>query len=152
MAALFDEFTTIVNALNDAEIDYAVCGGMAMAIHGFTRATIDIDILILESDLDRVWRLAKDHGYEIEGLPLSLHGGDVEIRRISKIDKVYHDLITLDCLLVTDALREIWHERERMHLRELEVVTVSKPGLIILKTLAGRTQDLADIESLSNES
>ncbi|MEO6391408.1 MAG: DUF6036 family nucleotidyltransferase [Pyrinomonadaceae bacterium] len=151
MAALFDEFTSIVNALNDAKIDYAVCGGMAMAIHGFTRATVDIDVLILESDLERIWQLAKDLGYEVEGLPLSLHGGAIEIRRISKVEPVYKDLITLDCLLVTEALQDIWNERERMHLNELDVVTVSKTGLIKLKKMAGRTQDLADIENLSNE-
>jgi hypothetical protein len=87
MAALLDEFTAIVSALNDAKIDYAVCGGMAMAILGFYRATDDIDILILSEDLDRVWALAKDQGYEIEGLPLSLHPGDIAIRKISKIDQ-----------------------------------------------------------------
>src|SRR5688500_5188825 len=69
MSTLLEEFKLITRALNDAGIDYAVCGGWAMAIHGLPRATIDIDLLILGDDLGRAWDLAKQHGYDVEGLP-----------------------------------------------------------------------------------
>ena len=151
MAFLLDEFTRIVDRLNADEIDYAVCGGLAMAIHGYPRATIDIDIMVLADDLDRVWKLAKGLGYDIEGSPLSLHGGDVEIRRISKIEDESKELLTLDILMVTDVLRDVWSDRQRLKLADRDVFTVSKSGLIKLKTLAGRKIDLADIEKL-NES
>lgn len=42
MAALIDEFVGIVESLNREGIDYAVCGGWAMAIHGRLRTTISI--------------------------------------------------------------------------------------------------------------
>jgi len=51
MAGLLDEFVGITNGLNEHGIEYAVCGGWAMAVHGFLRATLDIDILILTEDL-----------------------------------------------------------------------------------------------------
>src|SRR5215207_8263701 len=98
MATLLDEFRTITEALNMAGIDYAVCGGWAMAIHGLPRATIDIDLLIAAEDLERAWELAKRNGYDVEGLPL--HFGVIEIRRISKIDPETKTLYTLDFLLV----------------------------------------------------
>ena len=56
MSTLLDEFKSITAALNDAGIDYAVCGGWAMAIHGLPRATMDIDLLVLADDLDRILR------------------------------------------------------------------------------------------------
>jgi len=44
---LYDEFKAIISALVERAIDYAVCGGLAMAVYGVPRATIDIDFLIL---------------------------------------------------------------------------------------------------------
>src|SRR5689334_13011502 len=112
MATLLDEFRSITGALNDAGIDYAICGGWAMAIHGLPRATIDIDLLVLGDDLDRAWELVKQHGYDVEGLPLHFDDGAIEIRRISKLDQESKLLYTLDFLLVTEALAEVWSGRE----------------------------------------
>lgn len=151
MATLLDEFTDFTNALNERQIDYAVCGGWAMAILGFPRATIDIDLLILSADLDEVWQIAQSFGYDVEGLPLHFHDGKIEIRRISKIDKKTKTLITIDFLLVTDALKEVWKDRKLFQWNRGKVSSVSKEGLIFLKKLSGRLQDLADIERLKNE-
>ena len=42
MLNLLTEFQNIVNTLEEEKIEYAICGGIAMAIHGFLRATVDI--------------------------------------------------------------------------------------------------------------
>jgi hypothetical protein len=145
MATLLDEFKSITRALNDAGIDYAVCGGWAMAIHGLPRATMDIDLLILAEDLDRVLEVARTKEFEIEGLPLHF---DIEIRRISKIDRVTNQLITLDLLLATAAHHDIWIDRKKIDWREGKTSVVSREALIRMKLLAGRTQDIADVEKL----
>lgn len=152
MPTLLDEFANITNALNERKIDYAVCGGWAMAILGFPRATIDIDLLILSDDLDEAWQIAQSFGYDVEGLPLHFHDGKIEIRRISKIDKETKSLITIDFLLVTDALREVWENRKAFKWIRGTVFCVSREGLIFLKKISGRLLDLADIERLENES
>ena len=151
MPTLLDEFTNITNALNEREIEYAVCGGWAMAILGFPRATIDIDLLILSEDLDEVWRVAQNLGYDVEGLPLHFHDGKIEIRRISKIDTETKSLITIDFLLVTEALKEVWENRKIFKWNRGIVSSVSKEGLILMKQISGRLQDLADIERIKNE-
>lgn len=145
MATLLDEFRSITTALNDAGIDYAVCGGWAMAIHGLPRATMDIDLLIRAEDLDRVVGIARSNGFDIEGLPLHF---DIEIRRISKIDRASKQLITLDLRLVSDEQRDIWDDRQKINWKEGQTSVVSRDSLIKMKRLAGRTQDLADIEKL----
>lgn len=151
MSTLLQEFTNIVTALNDRNIEYAVCGGWAMAILGFPRATIDIDLLILSDDLDKVWRIAQSFGYDVEGLPLHFHEGKIEIRRISKIDKETKSLITIDFLLVTGALKEVWENRKIFKWNHGTVFSISKESLIFMKKVSGRLQDLADIERLENE-
>ena len=148
MSTLLEEFKSITAALNDAGIDYAVCGGWAMAIHGLPRATIDIDLLILADDLDRAWELAKHGGYDVEGSPLHLGDGDIEIRRISKVDPGSDNLFTLDFLLVTPPLNEVWYERELVEWEDGKTWAVSKAGLIELKKISDREQDLLDIKEL----
>lgn len=153
MSTLLEEFTSFTETLNGLHIDYAVCGGWAMAIHGLPRATIDIDLLILSEDLEEVWKIAQNFGFDVEGLPLHFHDGAIEIRRISKIDSESKRLFTIDFLLVTEALSEIWAERELIEWEDGQIWTVSRGGLIQLKTIAGREQDLLDIKNLQeNES
>lgn len=149
MATLLEEFTVLTGELNRLAIDYAVCGGWAMSIHGVPRATVDIDLMIRSNDLEKAWNIAEQRGYNIEGSPL--HFDDVEIRRISKIDRETKNLLTIDFLLVTDALERIWAERELIEWENGGIWTVSRKGLIELKSLAGRPQDLIDIEKLSEE-
>jgi hypothetical protein len=148
MTTLLGEFKAITKALSDAGIEYAVCGGWAMAMHGLARATVDIDLLILSEDLSRAWDTAKSLNYDVEGLPLSFSKGAVEIRRLSKIDKEAQRLFTIDFLLVTDALRGVWEKRELVDWEEGRSSVVSKNGLIYLKRMAGRDQDLLDIKRL----
>jgi hypothetical protein len=148
MADIFDEFQNLIKRLNQEQIDYAVCGGWALAIHGAPRATVDIDLLVLTEKLDAVWEIAKELGYWVEGLPLSFDNGIIEIRRISKIDEETKTLFTIDFLLVTEGLKRVWETRENIDFEDEKVWTVSRDGLIFMKNLSGRHKDLGDIESL----
>ncbi len=49
---LYDEFRTIIEALERAGIDYALVGALALAFHGVSRATKDVDLLVRPEDLD----------------------------------------------------------------------------------------------------
>jgi len=148
MSSLLEEFVNFTDALNRKNLDYAICGGWAMAIHGLPRATIDIDLLILTEDLERVWKIAQNLGFDIEGLPLHFHDGKIEIRRISKIDRDSKKLFPIDFLLVTESLKKVWEDRELIEWEDGKTWTVSRDGLILLKTISGREQDLLDIKKL----
>jgi hypothetical protein len=145
MRTLLDEFKIITEALNDAKIEYAVCGGLAMAIHGIARTTIDIDLLVLAEDVDKIFEIAKTKGFDVEGLPLHF---DVEIRRVSKVDQQLKQLITLDLLSVSESIRDVWESRREVSWEHGTTFVVSRDGLVKMKALAGRKQDLADIEKL----
>lgn len=148
MAGLLDEFVGIVAKLNERDVEYAVCGGWAMTIHGFIRATLDIDLLILTKDLDNAIAAAKDQGFDIEGLPLNFDGGKTQIRRISKVDQKSNELITLDLLLVTEALEDVWQTRKRVLWNAGQYNVVSRQGMKKMKKMAGRAKDLIDLEYL----
>lgn len=152
MLDLYEELKSLTSALTERNIPFALCGGLAMAVHGHTRATIDIDILISPEALNDVIAVANERGYTIRGLDMSFADGAVEIRRVSKIDPSDEEVLSLDLLLVTPAIASVWEGRTQRAWEGGHLSVVSKDGLIKLKQLRGNKLDLYDIEQLSRAS
>lgn len=150
MAELFTELANITESLELDGIEYAVCGGLALSIHGFPRATFDIDILIRSESLERSFEIAKRYGFDIHGLDMSFKDPAVEIRRVSKIDDD-GEVLSLDFLLVTPAVDDVWDSRLTIDFQGNPMSIVSREGLIRMKELAGRDKDLIDIHRMQNE-
>lgn len=150
MATLLDELSQLISALNENEIEYAVCGGLALTIHGFPRATFDIDILINAESLEKAYEVAAKFGYDIRGLDISFKERAVEIRRVSKIDDE-GEVLPLDFLLVTPHVEDVWRTRQKLIWQNQDLWIVSTEGLIKMKELAGRAKDLIDIDRIKNE-
>jgi hypothetical protein len=148
MIDITDELRALVAKFDEQSIEYALCGGMAMAVHDRPRFTIDIDLLIQEESLPAAMAIADSLAYNIRGKDLSLAGGGIEIRRISKIDPDGGDLLTVDFLVVTPQIREAWDTRIESEWMGRKLSVVSREGLVALKKLSGRPQDLVDIISL----
>lgn len=150
ITALFDELSDIIELLEKSSIEYAVCGGLALAIHGFPRATFDIDILIKPEFLEEVCQIVAGKGYDIRGLDMSFKESTVEIRRVSKIDGD-GEMLSLDFLLVTPKIENVWETKEEYDWQGKNLWLVSRTGLIEMKTLAGRSKDLIDLGRLKGE-
>lgn len=148
MLDLFDEFVTLIGALEADGVEYAVCGGLAMAIHGLPRASIDVDLLVPSSSVDSVIEIGRRLGYTIPAEPMSFAKGAVEIRRVTKIDPSSHDLLRLNILIASPAMGQTWDTRLRVQWERGPVWVVSRQGLIALKRLRGSGQDQDDIKRL----
>lgn len=151
MLDITDELRALIAALDEQGIAYALCGGMAMAVHRRPRMTIDIDLLIQEESLDQVVAIANERGYTIRGKEMSFAHGAVEIRRVSKIDPEAGDILPLDLILVTPPLREVWESRVEAEWEDRKLSVVSRSGLISLKRLRSSGQDLDDIKALEEQ-
>jgi len=145
---LVDEFRALVEALEAAGIEFAVCGGLAVAIHAQPRATMDIDLLLRSEAVDATRDVIRELGYTIEAGPMVIRPGVVEIHRMSKPDPDSGDLLSIDLLLVTAGLEAVWAGRERVGWEHGELPVVSREGLIEMKRLRGSGQDLDDIRVL----
>jgi hypothetical protein len=150
MIDLLVELDQVTSAFERAGIDYAVCGGLALTIHGFPRATFDLDLLIRDESLSAAFETAKQLGYDIHGLDISFKERAVEIRLVSKIDEE-GEVLSLDLLLVTPQVEDVWRGRMLLEWNKNGVWIVSKAGLIRMKELAGRHKDLIDIDRIKNE-
>lgn len=151
MIDIVDELKTLVAKLDEQNIEYALCGGMAMGVHGFMRMTMDIDFMILPQSVNGVLEIARSLGYTIRGKDLSFKNGAVEIRRISKVDSEGGDILPLDFLLVTDATQRMWDSRIIADWEGGRLSVVTRDALVELKRLRGSAQDIADIERLLGE-
>jgi hypothetical protein len=143
------ELLKIVRCFNDANIDYGLVGGLAVAVHGYVRATKDIDILICHNDLAEARNALLPIGYDLDAGIFKFDQGtetETQLFRVSRADGP--TLTTLDLMLVTPILEQVWNSREIVKAYDTEIKVVSKAALIKMKELAGRYQDLADIESL----
>lgn len=148
MLDLYHEFRTLISALDEDRIDYALCGGIAMAVYDRARATVDIDLLILSESLGGVIAIATTLGYTIRGLEMTFSNGAIEIRRVSKIDRESGQVLSLDLLLVTPEIQEVWNSRVEADWEGGTLSVVSREGLIGLKSMRGSAQDQADISAL----
>ncbi len=149
MSHIYEALTTIVRKLEAARLNYAVCGGLAVAIHGLTRTTKDIDLLIERADLEAILEIVRKCGFILEGGILPMGAGEPFPRDIFRISKVIgKELLTLDLLIVNPLLQQAFEAREYYEWLGVRLQAVSPAGLYVMKKLAGRTQDIADLQRL----
>ena len=151
MFDLYQELRKLIVALEAHDIDYALCGGLAMAVYDRARATIDIDLLILSESLESVMNIAAELDYDIRGLEMTFANGNIEIRRVSKIDQASGQVLSLDLILVTPAIEGIWKSRVEADWQDGTLKVVSREGLINLKRVRDSLQDRADIAALQED-
>lgn len=144
---VYAELVALVRALDEAGIEYALCGALALAVHGAPRATKDIDLIARKEDGSRLRAVVRAAGFVFEALPMVFTGSGIEVQRYSKL--VEGRPLMLDILWLQPSLQAIWDDRQRLPWNEGFLSVVSRDGLITLKLTAGRPQDLVDIQSLS---
>lgn len=152
MTDLLTELRCVIDALDRARVDYALCGGVALAIYGIPRATIDIDMLITSDQVRTAEDVLGQLGYRLAGAEMNLAGGAVTISRFVKPEPESEDVLMVDLLHVTPALESVWQSRRRVAWNHGTIGTVSRAGLVTLKRLRGSGQDHDDISRLTGES
>jgi hypothetical protein len=148
---LIEELEGLIARLEQAQVPYALCGGLAVAIHGHKRATMDIDLLVRAEDVQAARDVAKAAGFDIPARKMVFGlrtGTPREMHRVSKLDPTTNDLVSVDLIVVTPDYEEVWAGRFVRPWMGHSLSIVSREGLAKMKRLAGRPQDLADIAAL----
>ena len=135
----------MVAGLDAAGVEYALVGGLAVAVWGAPRATQDIDLLVRPEALDRAVTVAGERGFVLPALRMTFSDG-MEVQRVSKVDR--GALLMVDFLLVSGSLETIWQSRTKLDIATGPIWVVSRDALIQMKLAAGRPQDAVDIQRL----
>ncbi len=145
---LLEELKNLSAKLNQVGIDYALCGGLALAIYARPRATLDIDMMVDSGSLSQIKQAAEELGFAFSAAPMEFHGGAVQMHRLTKIDKDSGEHLVLDLLIVTPETQKAWDSRFTVEWEGGPLRVVSPQGLILLKSFRRSGQDKDDIEYL----
>lgn len=149
MVNLFEELVAVIKELDSDRVPFALCGGLAVAVHGHPRATKDIDLLLPEDQVERAKTAVKRAGFGLPALPMRFNVGtrkECVVHRIPKI--VDGNPLTVDLIVAGENLRSVFDSREAFEWNRCRIVVVSRGGLGLMKRNAGRPQDLFDLERL----
>lgn len=147
------ELERVVDALAQHGVPYALCGGLALAVHGHPRATKDIDLLIQEVDVEPGLRALSAAGYRLRAGPIPLGGGTPHPQRLFRATKVAGGAhLTVDLLVVSPSYEEAWASRTSVSWKGRPLWIVTRTGLVPMKSISKRLKDLADIETLQQGS
>lgn len=150
----------IFAALNQAGIRYLVVGGLATVLHGHARLTSDLDMIIdLEPDeAAKAIDVLVGLGFQPRAPVDPKQFADPATRTAWIVEKGMRvfsmwdpnkPVLEIDLFVDHPILfEELWAESEVMPLSDTSARVVSANHLIQLKRLAGRPQDLMDVEAL----
>ena len=116
---LLEELKKLAAKLHSEGIEYALCGGLAMAIYAMPRATLDIDIMVEFGTLFRTKRAVEELGFSLSGAPMEFHDGKIQIYRLCKVEARSGEELVLDLLIVTPETRQAWEGVCRVPFRTL---------------------------------
>jgi len=153
-------YLPIFKLLNEANVRYVVVGGIATILHGYIRATADIDLVVdLQADeAIKVIDALSSAGF-IPKIPVQAREFADESKRTywieSKGMQVFsmydptQPAVTIDLFVrYPIPYEQLWSRSVEMALGDLMVRVCSIDDLITMKQDAGRYKDLADIEQL----
>lgn len=149
------KITDLVQALKKEKINYLVVGGYAVNFHGYSRNTVDIDLVIkfTLSNLKKIEKLLNDMGL-VSRLPIDA----ISIYNFKEEYIKKRNLIAWNFYNANDPTDQvdilINHDisdfkAEKFRVGDLEIKVISKEDLINMKRQSGRDKDLLDIKELT---
>lgn len=152
-------YEEVFRAFNKTGIDYAVCGGLAVVLHGYIRFTADLDLIVGlgKNNLEKIYDVLERLDYKLR----------VPIKREEFIDKKIMDKLSVeknmkvvsffnlkDNFKIVDIginlpdNEEILKRKQYIKIDGFSIPIISIDDLIKMKEEAGRSRDLTDVENL----
>lgn len=152
-------YEEVFRAFNKAKINYVVCGGAAVVFFGYTRLTIDLDLIVSleEENLSMVYNTLKQLGYKSK-IPIKREEfiKKEKLRKfaVEKNMKVVSFYNPSDPFKIVDIgvnlphVDEILKRKKHIKARNLKIPIIWIDDLIKMKKELARPKDLIDVENL----
>jgi predicted nucleotidyltransferase len=145
---LNNDYKEMLECLLEEKVKFLLVGAYAVAVHGFPRATKDIDFLVWatpENASSLMKALAKF------GAPLDKIS-ESDFSSTGVVFQIGNSPRRIDIMTSASGVdfEKAYGNKQIVILEGLEVPVISLQDLIVNKRASGRTQDLADVEKLTS--
>ena len=143
---LTSDFKEFLRLLNANRVDYLLVGGYAVGLHGYPRATVDLDVWVRPTPVnaESVLQSLREFGFDAPVLESRLFIDPRSIVRFG-VPPFRIEVMTSIDGVEFDACRA---RAVEFDVEGVPVPVISLADLKINKRAAGRHQDLADLENL----
>ncbi len=134
----------LLKLLNEHKVRFVVIGATAFPVHGYARATLDIDIFIepVERNAEKALQALTKFGYDMSEVNVS--------------DMLTNKILIRQYILETDVhpfvagvtFDQVWRNRVEGRIGDTTVFFAGLDDLIQMKQAAGRPKDVEDIRIL----
>ena len=134
----------LLKLLKEHKVRFVIIGATAFPVHGYSRATLDIDLFIEPSEANarRTHKALKSFGYDVSGITLD--------------DLLTKKVLIRQYLVETDihpfvkgiSFDRVWTNRVKAKFGDVFVWFASLDDLIKMKQAAGRPKDAEDLKFL----
>ncbi|MGH9368295.1 MAG: nucleotidyltransferase [Thermoanaerobaculia bacterium] len=134
----------LLRFLNARKVRYVVIGATVFPVHGYARATLDIDVFIesTEDNARRTLEALADFGYDV----LDLTVEDLQTKKILIRESVLQT--DIHPFVAGVSFDDVWRRRVEGRLGGTPTAFASLEDLILMKEAAGRPKDLEDLRVL----
>jgi hypothetical protein len=143
------DFRDLLAEFNAEGVEYLVVGAHALAAHGHVRATKDLDVWV-RPDAENAKRVLK----ALRAFGAPLHDlTEADLTKPGLVFQIGLPPVRIDVLTAIDGVdfAEAWPVRLLTKFADQPAAVLSRKHFIQNKRASGRTQDLADIESLEGK-
>jgi predicted nucleotidyltransferase len=147
--ATWQDLLKLVELLQKHDVEFALVGGYALASHGYTRMTIDIDIVVNPSSANsKKWILALS---ELpDGVAKELTGGEDPFDGDYKQAIRINDKFTIDIMPSVSGVdfQTLMSHVDNVQVGDIKIPVLSLEGLLLTKQNSFRKKDIADVDMI----
>jgi hypothetical protein len=143
---LTDDFREFLKLLNANHVEYLLVGGYAVGLHGYPRATVDLDIWVRATpdNAERILQTLRAFGFDSPALHSQLFLDARSVVRFG-VPPFRIEIMTSIDGVEYDVCRE---HAVTMEIDSVALPVISLEDLKTNKRAAGRHKDLADLDHL----
>jgi predicted nucleotidyltransferase len=138
------DIESLLRSLNDHSVEYVVIGATAFPVHGYARATLDVDIFVRATpeNARRTRRALVAFGYDLTDVT------DDELLTKKILIRQYLIEADIHPFVRGVTFDEVWSRRVHDRIGQTPTAFASLDDLIRMKEAAGRPKDLEDLRVL----
>lgn len=140
------DFSEFLKLLNDHSVEYLLVGGFAVAIHGYPRATSDMDVWVSRSlaNAEKIVACLRAFGFDLPELSVEIFMKEDQVVRMGNAPMRIEILTDIDGVIFSECAQRSTTET----IGGQQVPVISLDDLKTNKRASGRHKDIADLDNL----